>query len=83
MLHIIMGPFTPYSTYTMHCVGDVCGNTYTWKKGYVFNDFYYFRFYNVDYRSESYHMSLVTRKSVYEVSDQLRLKPACSATDTS
>ena len=30
-----------------------------------------------------YHMSLVTRKPVFGVCDQVRLKPACSATETS
>ena len=29
------------------------------------------------------HISLVTRKPIFGVSDQLRLKPACSATETS
>ena len=28
-----------------------------------------------------YHMSLVTRKPVFGVSDQVRLKPACAATE--
>ena len=34
----------------------------------------------VDYR---YNMSLVTRKPVFGVFDQIRLAPACSATETS
>ena len=32
---------------------------------------------------DRYCMSLVTRKPVFGVSDQLRLKPDCSATETS
>ena len=32
---------------------------------------------------EWYHLSLVTRKPVFGVSDQVRVKLACSATETS
>ena len=31
----------------------------------------------------SYHLSLVTRKSVFGIFDQERLKPACAATEAS
>ena len=36
-------------------------------------------------KADNYHfnMSLITRKPVFGVSDQVRLKPACSATETS
>ena len=33
-------------------------------------------------RMPGYNMSLVTRKPVFGVSDQVRIKPACSATET-
>ena len=29
------------------------------------------------------HMSLITRKPVFEIFDQVRLKPACAATEAS
>ena len=34
-------------------------------------------------KSHAYHLGLVARKPVFGVSDKVRFKPACSATETS